>query len=124
MGSETEKTNLPRLVLPCYLQVLGSDTEEIKLRMVLLSCEFGIGVGGNGTADGGGGGCCCLNKQSLRGPDFGPLFFNIQIFLSMGGGLFLKQHTYKTLVFIACRYLSRCLQYPGKKNVKMLQTRN
>ena len=36
--------------------------------------------GGDESADAGGGGCCCLNKRSLMGPHFGPLFFNIQIF--------------------------------------------
>ena len=57
------------------VQLLGSETAEMKLRTLLLPCELGIGVGGDGAADGGGGGCCCLNKRSLRGPDFGPLIF-------------------------------------------------
>ena len=56
------------------VEVLGSETEETNLRTVLLpwgaaagerECELGIGVGGDGAADGGGGGCCCLNKRSL-----------------------------------------------------------
>ena len=57
------------------VQLLGSETAEMKLRTVLLPCELGIGVGGDGAADGGGGGGCCLNKRGLRGPDFGPLIF-------------------------------------------------
>ena len=57
------------------VQLLGSETAEMKLWTVLLPGELRIGFGGDGAADGGGGGCCCLNKRRLRGPDFGPLIF-------------------------------------------------
>ena len=74
-GDESADAAVTMLFAAVGVQLLGSETAEMKLRTVLLPCELGIGVGGNGAADGGGGGCCCLNKRSLRGPDFGPLIF-------------------------------------------------
>ena len=74
-GDESADAAVTMLFAAVGVQLLGSETAEMKLRTVLLPCELGIGVGGDGAADGGGGGCCCLNKRSLRGPDFGPLIF-------------------------------------------------
>ena len=74
-GDESADAAVTMLFAAVRVQLLGSETAEMKLRTLLLPCELGIGVGGDGAADGGGGGCCCLNKRSLRGPDFGPLIF-------------------------------------------------
>ena len=74
-GDESADAAVTMLFAAVGVQLLGSETAEMKLRTLLLPCELGIGVGGDGAADGGGGGCCCLNKRSLRGPDFGPLIF-------------------------------------------------
>ena len=74
-GDEPADAAVTMLFAAVGVQLLGSETAEMKLRTLLLPCELGIGVGGDGAADGGGGGCCCLNKRSLRGPDFGPLIF-------------------------------------------------
>ena len=74
-GDESADAAVTMLFAAVGVQLLGSETAEMKLRTVLLPFELGIGVGGDGAADGGGGGCCCLNKRSLRGPDFGPLVF-------------------------------------------------
>ena len=74
-GDESADAAVTMLFAAVGVQLLGSETAEMKLRTVLLPCELGIGVGGDGAADCGGGGCCCLNKRSLRGPDFGPLIF-------------------------------------------------
>ena len=74
-GDESADAAVTMLFAAVGVQLLGSETAEMKLWTLLLQCELGIGVGGDGAADGGGGGCCCLNKRSLRGPDFGPLIF-------------------------------------------------
>ena len=74
-GDESADGAVTMLFAAVGVQLLGSETAEMKLRTLLLPCELGIGVGGDGAADGGGGGCCCLNKRSLRGKDFGPLIF-------------------------------------------------
>ena len=74
-GDEVADAAVTMLFAAVGVQLLGSETAEMKLRTLLLPCELGIGVGGDGAADGGGGGCCCLNKRSLRGPDFGPIIF-------------------------------------------------
>ena len=51
-GDESADAAVTMLFAAVGAQLLGSETAEMKLRTVLLPCELGIGVGGDGAADG------------------------------------------------------------------------